>query len=417
MNIPQSQGIPHISLRHLKALAYVTRLKNLTKAARELNRSQTAITKAIAELEEQFGLQLFERSPAGMQPTRYGQLLATWIELAEAEFCAAAAIYDDINKTGKNSQTLAIFSMSISYKRLASLIALHDCRDTTIAAQQLGVTRAAVSGSVRQIEELLELDLFERRPGGIIGTAFCDQLVRHIKLAFAQIRHGLDDIASLDGVTRGSVTLGTLPYTRTVLIPRAINRLLGFHPLLKVSTAEGPYAQLEVALRSGDLDFIVGAIRPDIETKGLATERLFDDRLTVIVRKDHPLSVRKKLTLAELKDMRWILPARNTPARHLFDRELAEQQLELPKQTIETSSLSTVRGLLLESDSVALLSEHQIYFDKKYGILTALPIALNYTYRPIGVTMRAHTRLSPTAQLFLEQLRKVTAEIPEQSPS
>ncbi|NHO66811.1 LysR family transcriptional regulator [Aestuariicella hydrocarbonica] len=412
--MPQTQGVPHISLRHLKALAYVARHKNLTRAAKELNRSQTAITKAIGELETQFEIPLFERSPAGMKPTLCGEKLAHWVELAEAEFRAAGASYQNIKVDVKDASKLSVFSMSISYKRLASFIALYDHRDTKIAAQHLGVTRAAISGAVRELEDLLELSLFERDTNGIHCSPFCLQLARHLKLAFAHLRHGIDDIASLDGVTYGTVAVGTLPYTRTVLIPRAMNRVLKSHPQLEVSTTEGRYAQLEVALRSGDLDFIVGATRPLGDEKELVTETLFEDRLAVIVRTGHPLTKQEKVTLGDLQHYRWILPARNTPARLLFDRELSQDHLPRPEHTIETSSLSTVRGLLLESDSVALLSEHQIYFDKLYGVLTALPIALNHTYRPIGVTMRVHSHLSPAAQLFLEQLRQVAQEMPKQ---
>jgi LysR family transcriptional regulator of gallate degradation len=51
-----------------------------------------------------------------------------------------------------------------------------------------------------------------------------------------------------------------------------------------------------------------------------------------------------------------------------------------------------VRGLLLESDRVALLSEHQIYYDKKLGALTALAIDMQSTYRPIGITTLSHIR-------------------------
>lgn len=107
----------------------------------------------------------------------------------------------------------------------------------------------------------------------------------------------------------------------------------------------------------------------------------------------------------------WVLPARNTPARRLFDDVLKSHGLESPEHAVETSSLSTVRGLLLESDRIALLSEHQIYYDKKYGVLSALPIEREETYRPIGVTMRAQTQPSPAAQLFLNSLREVAEEL------
>ncbi|WOX07001.1 LysR family transcriptional regulator [Microbulbifer pacificus] len=416
MDITFTQGVPHISLRHLKAMLYVARHKNLTRAAAVLNRSQTTITKAIGELETQLGLPLFERTPGGMLPTRYGDCLASWVALAEAEFLNAGRIYRDYRNSSADASNLPIFSMTISYKRLASFIALYDHRDVRVASEQLEVTPAAVSGAVRQIEDLLELSLFERGPGSTDCTPFCEHLARHIKLAFAQLRHGLDELASLDGNVRGSVAIGTLPYTRTVLIPRAINRLLATYPELQVSTSEGRYTQLEVALRSGDLDCIVGATRPAIDDKGLCGETLLEDQLAIIVRCGHPLIRRSNLTLADLMDYRWILPARHTPAHFLFRQLLQEHTLPEPHKSVETSSLSTVRGLLLESDSVALLSEHQIYFEQQSGVLTVLPVALEKTSRPIGVTTRAHARLSPATELFLRELRAVAAEFPDAMP-
>lgn len=409
MDITFTLGVPHISLRHLKAMLYVAQHKNLTRAAAVLNRSQTTITKAIGELEAQLALPLFDRIPGGMQPTRYGDCLASWVALAEAEFLAAGKVYRDYCSTSAEASNLPVFSMTISYKRLASFIALYDHRDIRIAAEQLAVTPAAVSGAVRQLEELLELSLFERGPGSIDCTPFCEHLARHIKLAFAQLRHGLDELASLDGSVQGSVAIGTLPYTRTVLIPRAINRLLGDYPQLQVSTSEGRYTQLEVALRSGDLDCIVGATRPSIDDKGLIGETLLEDQLAIIVRSGHPLIHRANLTLADLVDYRWVLPARHTPAHVLFRQLLQEHALAEPQNSIETSSLSTVRGLLLESDSVALLSAHQIYFEQQSGVLAVLPISLDKTSRPIGVTTRAHARLSPATGLFLRELRAVAA--------
>lgn len=407
----QPLGIPDLSLRHLKAMLHVVRYKNLTRAANKLNRSQTAITKAISDLENNLGVKLFDRSSTGMLPTVYGEALAKRVEEAEAELTAAGEAYLEYKKEKKGYQNIPIFSMDISYKRLASFIALHDLKDITTAANQLGITRAAVYNSVRQLEELLELTLFEREPNGFASTAFCTVLARYIKLAFSQIRHAIDDLASLNGVTRGRVTVGTLPYTRTILTPRAINRLLDTQPQLDVSTAEGPYRLLEASLRSGDLDFIVGATRSVDSGKDLITETLFEDRLSLIVRKGHPLESKPDLSLDDLQSYHWVLPARNTPARQLFDQVLQDHNLDAPEHAVETSSLSTVRGLLLESDRIALLSEHQIYYDKQYGVLSALPIKLEDTYRPIGVTMRAQTQPSPAAQLFLDSLREVAEEL------
>ncbi len=404
-------GIPTLSLRHLRAMLNVAKYKNLTRASNELGRTQSAITKAICDLEVQLEVKLFDRSATGMQPTVYGDALAKRVAKIEAEFISAGRTYTEYKRGNRDPRNLPIFSMDISYKRLVSFIALYDTRSFAATAVQLGVTKSAIYSSLRQMEDSLDLTLFERRPGGLSSTTFCALLAGHVKLVFSQIRHAVEDIASIEGVLRGHVTLGTLPYSRTILTPRAINRLLAEHPQLNVSTAEGPYSMLETSLRSGDLDFIIGAVRPMDETTDLVTETLFEDRLAVIVSKGHPLEKEHDLCLSDLQGCSWVLPVKNTPSRLLFDSILEMHGLEAPEHIIETSSLSTVRGLLLESNRIALLSEHQIYFDQKFGMLTTLPIELEDTFRPIGVTMRAHTELSPASYLFLRCLRHVATEL------
>ena len=404
-------GITEISLRHLKSALYVYDYKNVTRAANKLNRSQTAVTKAVGELEAELGCVLFDRSSVGMMPTVHGEALAHRVKLAAAEFDRAGAAYQPFVPGGRSYQSIPIFSMDISYKRLAAFVALFQARDINEAAKLLGVTKAAIYNSVRQMEELLDLELFERGPGGVSPTNFCAVLARHTKMAFAEIRHALDDLASLDGVTSGNVAIGTLPYTRTYLTPKAINRLLSRHPQLGVTTQEGPYNLMQADLRSGDLDVIVGAVRPAEAGADFKTETLIEDRLAVIARKDHPLAQQKKIDFQDLQNLEWVLPAAETPARLLFDETCRGYNMETPKHAVQTSSQSMVRGLLLDSDRVALVSEHQIFYDRKAGLLEVLPVDLEETYRPIGITLRAHTQPSPAASLLLEELRRVAEEL------
>ena len=236
-------------------------------------------------------------------------------------------------------------------------------------------------------------------------------LAQHVKLAFTEIRHGLEDIENLDGMTIGCVKIGTLPYTRTYLTPNAISLLLQEYPQLDVSTHEGTYDSMEASLRSGDIDFIIGAIRPTDVNMEIKTEILLDDKLAVIARKNHPLMNKSTVSLQELSAYGWVLPDLHTPSGQLFVETMKSHGCELPEHAIHTSSLSMVRGLLMSSDRVTLLSKHQIYYDQISGLLDVLPVQMDDTFRSIGITMRGNTKPSPTAQLFLNKLREVAKDL------
>ena len=403
--------IPGVSLRHLKSALYVAECKNVTRAANKLNRSQTTITKAICELESTLGTRLFDRAATGMMPTVYGDALARRVRLVVDEFDKAGKSYQELKPGGRHYHSIPVFSLDISYKRLAAFVALYEKRNVTVAAQTLGVSKTAVYNSMRYLEDLLELPLFQSELNGVTPTELASVLVRHTKLAFSQIHHAIDDIANLDGVTQGRVVIGTLPYTRTYLTPVAINRLLEKYPQIDVVTREGPYDILESSLRTGDIDLIVGAIRNIENRTDLVTEKLFEDQLSVIARKDHPLAGRPGIDFKDMQDAHWVLPAMGCSSRKLFDEALSRHEMLMPEHVVEASSLSMVRGLLMDSDRVALLSKHQIYYDMQFGILGVLPVVLEDTYRSIGVTQRAHTKPSPAAELFLGYIRDVSREI------
>src|ERR1700716_3526055 len=86
-----------LKLRDLRLLDTVVRLRSMAKAAIELNISQPAVSKAIAELEQMFGVRLVVRNRQGIEPTEYGRALLD----------CGLAIFDDLRLGVKNIEFLA----------------------------------------------------------------------------------------------------------------------------------------------------------------------------------------------------------------------------------------------------------------------------------------------------------------------
>ena len=101
MNVDQLK-IPELSLRYLKAAKCVAELRSVTRAGEQLNRSQTAISKAIIELESQLNVPLFDRTTSGVSTTVYGEALSHRVTMAMAEFESAANIYDQFKKSRRD---------------------------------------------------------------------------------------------------------------------------------------------------------------------------------------------------------------------------------------------------------------------------------------------------------------------------
>lgn len=398
------------SLRQIRTFLAVEKHASVTAAARFVCRSQTSVTKSIQDLEKAIDATLFDRTSKGMNLTAYGEVLLRHAREAAAAFSEAQKLVPP-RTVERSSGTARFFQMDVSDKWVSAFLATVEHQNTVAAAHSLGISAAGISSSVRKLEDSLGFTLFERIPNLIVPTTIGSELARYIKLARSQLRHAEDELSSLKGVHSGRVAIGALPLLRTTVVPKAILKLLEEHAYIDISTLEGTYDTLVSALRCGDIDFMVGALRGLSGDEELAEEPLLDEQLAVIARHHHPLQQMKAPNLSSALEFGWVLPRRGTPTRSLFEQLLSERGLPVPEHVIETSSMVTLRGLLLESDRVTVLSRHQVHYDELYGLLCALPINLEDPPRPIGITTRANSVLAPAAELLIEEIRVAVADL------
>ena len=75
-----------LKLRDLRLLLAVVDCGSMAKAAMHLHLTQSAISRAIGELEHTLGVRLFDRTPHGVEPTMYGRALLK----------GGVAVFDDL---------------------------------------------------------------------------------------------------------------------------------------------------------------------------------------------------------------------------------------------------------------------------------------------------------------------------------
>jgi LysR family transcriptional regulator of gallate degradation len=398
------------NLRRLRALVGVVQEGSVRRAAETLHLTQPTVTRAIQKLEREIGHPLFERTSLGMTATPIGLTVARRAERAHAYLQAAERelpLYDAAGTAPVAAKIPPRIVHALTGRHLQALIALSDHGTQSSAATALSLSQPAVTQALNDLERLVGSPLLLRTSRGMAATAAGEILLRRGKLALAEITACGSDIAELLGTITGTVTVGVLPICGTLLVPRAVNRLLREHPRLRVVLVDGPYETLLHKLRYGQLDVIVGPLRDPSAASDTRQEALFDGALSVIARTGHPLAGRRGLTLAELSRCAWVLPSRETPARIIIDRVMARAGLPMPDNPVEANALATLRALLMESDRVAMISRHQIYFEERGGMLAVLPIDLADTARPIGMTIRADAHPPAGVQSLLEHLREV----------
>src|SRR5690606_36620676 len=234
----EQTAAPTISTRHLRAFHAVCRHGSVSQASAVLCRAQSAVTRAMLQLESELNVPLFERSVHGMLPTRYGQVLLHRVERAFAYMYTA---YRDVAVIANGTRRSGLYLLQMTPRRLKALVELSRRRHMGAAASALGISQPAISLMLRDIERDIGTMHFVRGARGLYPTQAGETVIWQLKLALNEIRIAADEVADMQGLKKGEIRVGVLSLGRTYMLPMAITRLLVKHPELRVSTMEDSF--------------------------------------------------------------------------------------------------------------------------------------------------------------------------------
>ncbi|WP_193187630.1 LysR family transcriptional regulator [Nisaea sediminum] len=399
-----------LNLRHLRAFCEAAALGSISRAAEQVHLSQPAVTQAIAKLETLLDAPLFERTADGLNLTGSGKLFLLRAKRALGHIADGA-------RTGgrKGSRPAENFERRVTAAQLRALLAVSKTGNFSIAARSLGMSQSALYRTARSLEKDAGVPLFEVVSQGVVLTRAAERLARHSGLAFGELAQGMEDVAACNGRDTARITLGTLPLARTYILPRAITAFLGERPDAYISVVDGPYNALLQALRHGEIDMLIGALREPGIVADIEQRTLFEDRLELVARPDHPLAGRDDLTLEDLSGYTWIVPRPGTPTRAKFDEMFAGSDAP-PTHIVEASSLILIRGVLTESDAVALISAHQVRHEVSLDILARLNFRVPSAPRRIGLSLRRGWRPTLSQKRMIELLVEAGTEVAAHYP-
>jgi DNA-binding transcriptional LysR family regulator len=111
------------------------------------------------------------------------------------------------------------------------------------------------------------------------------------------------------------------------------------------------------------------------------------------------------MTLRELIDWPWVAQPVSSPARVLFEEELARAGLATPVNLTECASIFATLQLLENYDAVAMLPESVVRDHLRGKLLVALPLEIGKSLAGFGILTRKEETLAEPALRFIELLR------------
>jgi DNA-binding transcriptional LysR family regulator len=393
------------------------------QAALHMGRSQPAVSLAIGKLEKSIGEALFERGHGGSELTPAGAILHRRVRrmLDQMERAvngvlrgAPAGIERGTDRSSERaspspgdaalSGRAGAVCRHFTDAQVRCLIAIAQCGSASGAAERLGVSQPAVHRAAREVEHTVGVALFRRRVHSVSANPVGAELARRLSLALHEITQASEDLAAARGQLVGRVAIGALPMLPHRLVARAAERLHRTFPAATLTLHEGSHSDLLRDLQNGAIDIIVGALREPRLDGSVTETALFADPLVVTVRAGHPLAGQAVISTGDLTHYDWVVPPRDMPRRDVIETIIATLPGR-PRLIAETSSLSIMMAMLVETDCITLLSRSQISQAYPGSGVAALPLPALSASRTVGYTTRTDWLATAAQDAFILHLQ------------
>lgn len=194
--------------------------------------------------------------------------------------------------------------MRPTLRQLEYLVGLSEKLNFRQCAQDMNVTQPTLSGQIKELEEKLGVELFERTNKMVRLTPIGEKLTEKARIILQDVDY-FCDAATIAGKSLGGVIhLGVPPSLGPYILPYIIPLIHKEYPDLRLHIIEAPPRELEIGLDQGKYDLLFTAT-PTIMAE-LSYMTLFDEPLLVGMSTENELSKLTKIEGHHLKGQKVI---------------------------------------------------------------------------------------------------------------
>ncbi len=295
-------------------------------------------------------------------------------------------------------------------RQLRHFVAVVDAGNLSRAATRVAISQPALTRSIKNLEDLLGVQLLERKPRGVAPTEAGVALYHQAQVVLNACNRLTRDVRELKRGVTGTVQVGIAPMFASYVVDDVAARLAREQPGLRLVVREGFFEDLVRELLDGRIDLMFCNFPLVPVASDLEMERLLTIRSLVVASQKHPLGRRKDLAKSALVDQRWVVVDQPHSIDNL-ENFFAAEGLPGPRDVFRTNSLPLMRSLVLSGAFVAALPEHMIAAELAAGALRALPVPGATIERRAGLVRRSAGDTRSAVELVCQAVRQACGEL------
>lgn len=260
------------------------------------------------------------------------------------------------------------------------------------AAQHLFISQSAVSQSIKQLEEQLQVRLFSRSTKGVHLTSEGKILLEYVTHALGLIQSGEEKLAQSRQLLTGELIIGA---SDTVTKTYLLSRLEAFHrdyPDIRIRILNGTSQMVLEYLHGGQVD-IAFATGPQ-DPQAYVMRHCVDTHTIFVAAPDYPCDFDHAHTMEEVAALPLILLERKASSRVYLEQVFQQNGLTIHPE-IELGSHNLLISLARIGLGVACVTEEFSQSGLGRGVIR--PLRTAFTIPPRAVTMCTLQGVTPTS--------------------
>ncbi|HSI58478.1 MAG TPA: LysR substrate-binding domain-containing protein [Ideonella sp.] len=286
--------------------------------------------------------------------------------------------------------------MNVSTRQLRAFLTLAEARNFTRAAAASHLSQPAFSALIRQLEQVLAVQLFDRSTRHVALTAEGEEFQAAARRVLAEFDNALSGVHERAARERGRVSVALLPSLAADWLPGVLAGFRAQYPGIELQVADVLSEPCIERVRSGEADFALAATRA--ETPELRAEVFCSDDFHLVCPAGHPLLQLRSVRPKDLAAWPFVHLSRTSSVRQYIDAATLPQALPA---VLEVEQLATVSGMVRAGLGISVVPALTLY-QFRSPELAIRPLHWAGLKRRIYLVRRRDRSLSVAAQGFYE---------------
>lgn len=284
---------------------------------------------------------------------------------------------------------------------LRLFLAVAEAGSITHGAAEVGLSLAAASERLRNMEAAGGVRLLDRQRRGVVATEAGGALLHHARQILHQMAQMRGEIGQYAKGVRSTVRLLANTAAMTELLPSRLAPWLAAHPQVDIELKERQSIDIARSVARGFAE--LGILSDIADTTGLDLHPFATDRLVVVLARDHAFASARAISFAELAGEAFLSLAGGALQDHLNAQAARIGQPIRPRISLRTfSDMCMMAG---QGVGIGIIPETAARRYRRSMNIAVIRLAEDWATRLLSLCVRSQAEMTPLARDLLSHLR------------